>query len=151
MIIDSLVNLKKYKKLIPDIEVITQYLNNTDLSQISQGEHKISPTIRCLVSEYIADKESTSLQELHKKEIDLQIIIKGKERFSSSISVGKIIKPFDGIHDVAFQASIDQIVFEADNTMFVIFFPYEPHYCSLLTKEGKSNVKKCVFKILYTQ
>jgi YhcH/YjgK/YiaL family protein len=82
MIIDTIENLKLYKSLSHNMTIAINYLITSDLNNLKIGKHEIAKDdIFVLMSEYNTKDEIDCKTETHKKYIDIQIMLKGEEKF----------------------------------------------------------------------
>lgn len=148
MIIDSLNNLQLYKGIISCIPKIMEILREEDLIKKDTGCYTTSdPNCRYVISEYNTVPKKPF--EIHKKEIDLHIVLIGKEKVClSDRSAGEKAYVYDKENDSSIVFSSNFCKYIADDTNFGIFFPGEPHAPGLMINT-QQKIKKVVFKILY--
>ena len=124
------------------------YLKNTDLTTIKAGKYVIVPDKVTVSVTYDSTKnfDKTSW-ESHRKFIDIQYIISGKEKIGvSPVSAATVIKPYDEKRDVAnYQAEGTYYVSEPGK--FFIFFPGDAHRPNITTNNNLPD-KKIVIKVL---
>lgn len=124
MIVDKLSNAKQYYKLDFRIEKAFKYIINTDLSQIKEGKYKIDgDDIFAVVSEYETKKIEKGLWEAHRKYIDIQYIISGKEKIGyACIEDMKSSIDYDEKNDILFVKGQGDYITVNEGT-FVLFTP----------------------------
>ncbi len=150
MIIDSIDNMYRYIGAVPQLSTVIETLRRVDFSTLPVGQYKTAnPLVRYNVMEFDIDSTEPVKQEIHEKEIDVQIDISGAERFVTSFREGEVTEAYDGERDAAFQKVDERVVFTGDPGMFAIFFPGEPHTSLLRVGEKNYHLKKCVFKLIY--
>lgn len=148
MIFDHLTNIHAYKGLSPDI-----YEGLCFLQQVSPdlvpGTYQISPRVKAMVSEYETKVKNEVGYEAHRKNIDIQYLLKGEERVAClPIEKLKETKPYSEEKDAAFfTASIQPIEMTLGDGYFAIFFPQDGHMPQLSVDEPKM-VKKVVVKVV---
>jgi YhcH/YjgK/YiaL family protein len=125
------------------------FLRESDLHTLELKKYELDGTdLYAPVSEYITKNEENARYEAHKKYIDVQYVISGKELIGiAPVSLQKeIIEPYNDQKDVMF-VTVSQIInFKADSSKFFIFFPDDLHRPSL--KDGEnSHVRKVVVKV----
>lgn len=149
MIIDSLDNMYRYIGAIPQLGTVISTLKKVDLKTLPCGQYKTTnPQVRYNVFEYDANAIEAEKQEIHERDMDVQIDIYGEEGYLAAVGMGEVIEEYDSEKDAAFQKVDPRISFRGDSSLFTIFFPGEPHTASLKVGEGY-KIKKCVFKIIF--
>lgn len=142
--------LKEHQAQYPERWKATfEYLKNTDLSKLSPGEHKIiGREVYAIVSEYVPKEEAECNFEAHRKYIDFQYLISGKEKMGVT-TLDKVapIGEYDKKKDIIFFKPDAPAIYEvATPEVFYIFFPKDAHRPSIKDKDGVT-VKKIVIKI----
>ena len=148
MIYDKLDNIELYKGISDDIYAGLQYLRVID-ADIAVGTYEISPRAKAIVSEYETKAENTYGFEAHRKNIDIQYLVKGEEKISSlPLEYLKESKTYDENIDAAFyvERGIKPQELLLGNGFFAILFPQDGHMPQLCVNEPK-NVKKVVVKV----
>lgn len=80
MIIDSISNRQIYRGIGSGIERALDYLANTDFAALEDGKHEIDgDELFALVSTYDTEPESVRSFEAHRKYLDVQYILSGRE------------------------------------------------------------------------
>ncbi len=144
MIIDALINSKKYENLHKDFKLVFEYIKTHDLTQMECGRHEIRENEVFFNLQEYETKPSQKL-EAHKKYIDIQVVISGEEYMGyTNFDNTTISEAYDSEKDVMFlSGNVDKL--KADNKTFLIFYPEDAHMPAL----GDNNkVKKAIFKIL---
>ena len=147
MIYDNVNNIDFYKGLSDDIFESLSFLKQAN-ANYAIGEHWINPRVKVIVSEYETKINNEKCYEAHKRFIDIQYVLKGKERvFCLPIETMKEVKPYNCEKDAAFYLTEKQpqsmIIGEG---YFAIFFPQDGHMPQLCVDEPQV-VKKVVIKI----
>ena len=100
------------------------------------------------VSEYLSKNEETAKFEAHRKYVDIQYVIAGKELMNIApiTTVKEVLTPYDATKDIEF-IKVDKIInYKASPANFFIFFPSDAHRPGL--KDGvNSSVRKLVVKL----
>lgn len=150
MIIDKISNMYKYFGAVKELEVVYDTLTSNDFVAMAEGKYKTSnPKVRYNVFSYDTDGDVAKKTEYHMKEIDVQIIIKGQEKMKASSFINApVVQEYSDEIDAAFIESKPTVENLADNTMFALFFPGEPHATGM-EYGSKLNLKKVVFKVKY--
>lgn len=148
MIYDKLDNQELYKGISDDIYAGLQYLRFMD-ADIAVGTYQINPRVKAIVSEYETKTENTYGFEAHRKNIDIQYILKGEEKISSlPLEYLKETKTYSEEIDAAFyvEARVKPQVLFLGNGYFAIFFPQDGHMPQLCVNTP-GIVKKVVVKV----
>ena len=127
--------LKEHQAQYPERWKATfEYLKNTDLSKLSPGEHKIiGREVYAIVSEYVPKEEAECNFEAHRKYIDFQYLISGKEKMGVT-TLDKVapIGEYDEKKDIIFFKPDAPAIYEvATPEVFHIFFPKDAHRPSI--------------------
>lgn len=147
MIIDTLNNIDKYQE-IPDyaVKFTKQLLNDVGL-----GKHYLNEKEFVNIEEYIPKQLKDAKFESHKKYIDIQILLSGKERI--------YVRPVAGLTESIKYSEEKDIAFYSDpvenedfvtlnGSNFVMLFPHEAHAPQVAISESNNKVKKVVVKLL---
>jgi YhcH/YjgK/YiaL family protein len=125
------------------------FLKNTDLTKLDLKRYDIDgDKLFATVSEYISKNEETTNFEAHRKYIDIQYVISGKEviNIAPLTSVEEVITPYDETKDIEFVTVSKIVSYKASPSNFFIFFPGDTHRPGL--KDGvNSPVRKVVIKV----
>lgn len=147
MIIGKLKDIGQYKGISSNLDNAIDYIVNTDLSALENGKSEIDgDRIKLIKDEYVARDFSDCYFEGHRKYIDIQIVLKGKEYFGYSdikslqsgveYNVEKDLEKFVGDLETKYLMS--------DNS-FAIVFPEDIHMPKIKINDEK--VEKLVFKV----
>ena len=147
MIYDHLTNLNTYKGLSPDIYEGLLFLQQAS-PDLAPGTYQINPRVKAIVSEYETKVKNEVGYEAHRKNIDIQYLLKGEERVAClSLEKLKETKPYSEEKDaVFFTASVQPIEMTLGGGYFAIFFPQDGHMPQLSVDKPKM-VKKVVVKV----
>lgn len=148
MIFDHLDNIETYKGLSPDIYEGLLFLKQTT-PDIAVGTYQIKSHVNAIVSEYETKALNKHGFEAHKKNIDIQYLLKGEERIDCH-PVDKLTEtvPYNDEKDAAFYAAENVKAQEMTigNGYFAIFYPQDGHMPQLCISEPMV-VKKVVIKV----
>lgn len=124
------------------------FLRDSDLLNMAPGKHPIDGNnVYASVTEGPAKDFQNTKCETHVKYIDIQYVIKGKEKMGVSPAAEvATITPYDSTKDVAFHDCKESKFFEAVPGTFFIFFPSDAHRPGIKA-DGFDIVKKIVIKI----
>ncbi len=126
-----------------------KFLKNNDLSKLELRRYDIDGNnLFATVSEYISKNEETTKFEAHRKYIDIQYVISGKEimNIAPITTVKEVLTPYDITKDIEFVTVTKVVNYNASSSNFFIFFPGDAHRPGL--KDGlNSLVRKVVIKL----
>lgn len=147
MIYDHLTNLNTYKGLSPEIYEGLLFLKQAS-TDLAPGTYQINPRVKAIVSEYETKVKNEVGYEAHRKNIDIQYLLKGEERVAClPVEKLKETKPYSEEKDAAFfTASVQPIEMTLGDGFFAIFFPQDGHMPQLSVDKPKM-VKKVVVKV----
>lgn len=147
MIFDHLTYISTYKGLSPDIYSGLRFLQQAS-PDLAPGTYQISPRVKAIVSEYETKVKNEVGYEAHRKNIDIQYLLKGEERVAClPVEKLKETKPYSEEKDAAFfTASIQPIEMTLGGGYFAIFFPQDGHMPQLCVGKPE-KVKKVVIKV----
>lgn len=149
MIFDHLSNISLYKGLSNDIYVGLAYLQQVK-PDIELGVYQLTPRVKAIVSEYKTKVKNEVGFEAHRKNIDIQYLLKGEERIAC-MPIEKLTEtePYSEEKDAAFYAAegVAAQTMTIGNGYFAIFFPQDGHMPQLCVDEPQM-VKKVVVKVV---
>lgn len=146
MVYDSLCNFKKYISLNANFNDVAEFLQQNNINELADSKYNINANTFALISEYNTKDISESFIEYHKKYIDIQIVLKGKEKlgycdFESSKSL-----TFDDEKDFGKLEGVQDFI-KLEYPKFAILFPFEGHTPQLNFFDSSEYVKKMVIKV----
>lgn len=130
---------------------VFQFIKTHDLDTMALGKYPIAgDQAFATVSNNALKEEDQTKWESHRNYIDLQYIIKGKERIGMApVATATVVKPYDPAKDVANYTS-DGKYYVAEPGTFYLFFPPDAHRPN--GKVGsEDSTKKLVIKIHVAQ
>ena len=149
MIIDQISEMHSYIPTLPALKTVIEILASGKLETQTLGSYKTDdPRVRYNLFTYKTISHEAKEYEIHQKETDVQILIKGFERMD--IASRKDLEttcPYDEAKDAFMAKGKKLLSYHAKNDTFAVFFPGEPHAPNLIEKES-NQVVKVVFKIL---
>jgi YhcH/YjgK/YiaL family protein len=126
-----------------------KFFKNNDLSKLEVKRYDIDgDNLFATVSEYLSKNEESANFEAHRKYIDIQYVVSGKEimNIAPLSSQKEIIVPYDNTKDIEFLTVAKVVDYKATPSNFFIFFPCDAHRPGL--KDGvNSPVRKVVIKL----
>ncbi|MBK1809948.1 YhcH/YjgK/YiaL family protein [Clostridium sp. YIM B02505] len=148
MIIDKLENGQDYFGLGEKIKKALEYLENTDVSNLTPGKYHIeNDEIFAMVSEYDTKSVEGALWEAHKRYIDIQYMVKGTEKMGyTNVENIETTVDYDVEKDILFGTAQGDFV-TVEEGMFIIFKPQDGHMPSI-SVEKSETVKKVVVKVV---
>ena len=146
MIADRIKNAHFYKGVGRGIETALDFLQDTDFVNISPGKYQFDDEIFYIIAEYKSKPFEEAKFEAHRKYIDLQYVVSGREAIGyRHISLLEEIVPYNEEKDIILYAGDpDMIKLEAGN--FMLLFPEDGHKPGV-SIVGSEAVKKVVVKI----
>ncbi len=125
------------------------FLRDHDLSSLELKKYEIDGTdLYAPLSEYMSKNEEDARYEAHRKYIDIQYVVSGKELIGiAPISQQKdILEPYSEEKDIMFMTVNQGTNYQALPDRFFIFFPDDLHRPGL--KDGENSpVRKMVVKV----
>ncbi|MGN6396980.1 MAG: YhcH/YjgK/YiaL family protein [Mucilaginibacter sp.] len=127
------------------------FLKTTNLDTLRAGKHPVDgDNAYASVTEAPSKELDKASWESHKKYIDLQYVIKGKERIDvANAGTATVIKPYDAAKDVA-NYTATGTSYTAEPGVFFLFFPQNAHRPNIKVP-GYDTVKKLVIKIKFAE
>ncbi len=140
--------VKHYKKHPQRWQKVFKFIHDNDLSSLPLGQQTLGDDVKINVQEYTTRAPGTELLEGHKKYIDLQYVVSGRELhgYAKVQDIAETVNPYSQEKDVALYKVpfITYHVIGANH--FTIFFPDDIHLTNIQYGE-KESVRKVVFKI----
>ncbi len=128
-----------------------KYLKETDLKAVPPGKYPLDgDSVYVSVTEGPDKDFDQTGWESHRKMIDIQYIVSGKEKIGvSPLSKTTVIKEYDDKRDVANYTAKGKFYVAEPGVMY-IFFPNDAHRPSIKV-DGFDTVKKVVIKVRYSK
>jgi YhcH/YjgK/YiaL family protein len=125
------------------------FIKNSDLSKLAAGRYDIDgDNLYASVMEYTTKNEDAADFEAHRKYIDIQYMISGKEimNIAPLETVTEVLIPYDPAKDIEFMRVKAITGYKADSTNFFLFFPGDAHRPGM--KDGdNAAIRKIVIKV----
>ena len=147
MVYDKIDNLETYKGLSEDIYEGLKFLQQAT-PDIENGVHVINPRVKAIVSEYETKAVNENGYEAHRKFIDIQFLLKGKEK-NCCLPIEKLkeTKAYSEEKDAAFYEAVVPVQeLVLGDGYFAIYFPQDGHLPGLCVANDEI-VKKVVIKV----
>lgn len=147
MIYDEIKNIGRYRGQSVWLDKAIDFLEKTDLKSLPMGRKEIDGNKVFLnVMEANAKREDELNFEIHKKYMDIQIDIEGKEGIQIGFDIQKVIETYSEDRDIGMVHCDESIMCNLGKDKFIICMPEEPHKPGIATGEN-TYLKKCVFKV----
>ena len=144
MIIDKIENAKLYYPLHPKFKEAFEALKN---DSFSLGKNVIDEDLYVNYEEYKTYSITERRFEAHKKYIDIQFVLEGREKMGvSDISETSVLEEYDENRDVMFLSASEPNFINVKKGFFIIFYPNDAHMPCLMVEKAE-YVKKLVSKI----
>lgn len=149
MIIDKLENIGDYDSISDKLMIGFDFLLNNKLEELPDGKHSIDGnSIYALLSTYVTQKETEKLFEAHKKYIDIQYIISGRETIYWSLIENLTSNgEYSEQKDIVFLEGENITGLPMIKNYFCIFFPQDAHKPGCILGRPE-KVRKAVVKVL---
>ena len=150
MIFDNIRNCEIYYGVNSKFEKAFKFIKKAIEEKAEVGKYEIDgDEIYAFVQSYESRLKEGCIFEGHKKYIDIQYVIEGREMLGViDISKSEIKDEYKEEHDAAFYSRNDAssycIAKEGD---FCIFYPHDIHSPGVACNNVPSNVKKIVVKV----
>lgn len=147
MILDSIENFNNYLCIHQDFADAAGFIGGKDLAELPAGKYEIGNNgAFASVSEYETKEISQCFIECHRKYIDIQIILTGREKIG--VCNKKDCAEEAYIEDRDFQKLHGEVGFiNLTPGLFVIFFPHDGHMPQARYADKAEPVKKLVIKV----
>lgn len=147
MILDTLKNKEQYVMLHPRFKQVFDFIDSNNIAAMEPGRYDIDGDDIFLSVQELDLKPTTEARlELHRKYIDIQLLLCGKEELFGWSEKGDCLMseaPFDEQKDIEFFTDVPQCFYSLKVGQFTILYPEDGHAPML----GEGRVKKCIFKI----
>jgi YhcH/YjgK/YiaL family protein len=125
------------------------FLKDNDLTKLELKRYDLDgDNLYVMVSEYNTKNPENARYEAHRKYIDIQYVVSGRELIGIAPLASKdsILQEYDATKDIEFLSVKKGITVQATPTKFFVFFPEEAHMPGL-KEETNAPVRKAVVKI----
>ena len=145
MLVSSISNCENILKFFPQLDIVFDYIVKNINNKTLDGKYNITKDIYATVQTCQPKPKKEQVLEKHKKYIDLQYVVSGKEKIGWKFfdKKFKVLKRYSTKNDISFYSNNPDTYINLKKGEFVIFFPEDTHapLCCLKT------VKKCIVKI----
>lgn len=141
----------QYKKNSASWDKAFAFLKSTNFDTISPGKYFIDgQSVFATVTQAPSKKFENAAWESHRRYVDLQLVINGKEKIGvAPVATATVIKPYDPSKDIAYYATEGNYYLATPGTFF-LFFPTDAHRPNIQV-EGYDVVKKLVIKVAFEE
>lgn len=144
MIIDQLENINNYKKLIPNLDIGLNAIQNIENKPVERYEFDGG---YFMIQEGITKPMEEGLFESHKKYIDIQIVVKGKEEIAwMPLSELTAVQSYDEKLDKQKFTGLHVHHMTITEGMFWIAFPWDGHQ-AISNLNEENDYRKIVLKL----
>lgn len=146
MIIGKIKDLKTYLGISKEIDQAIDYINNTDLLALEVGKYVLNENVIINRQRYVGNEHMDA--ENHNEHLDIQIVLKGKEKVGYADISNNSLKvkiPYNEVKDVTKYDVEDESFFILEDGGFVLVFPEDIHRPGL--KVDEEIIEKVVVKI----
>lgn len=145
MLLSSIKNCQNILKFFPQMSIVFDFINKNISAKTADGKYDITKNVYAVVQTCLPKPEKERLLEKHKKYVDLQYVISGKETIGWKFfdKNFKVLKKYDSKKDIAFYCDKPDTFINLKKGDFSIFFPEDTHAPLCCEKP----VKKCIVKI----
>ena len=148
MIKDKLENAQTYYGISENLKKGFEWIKNNDLKTLPDGKYEIEDeNIFANVQSY--DTKDTAPYEGHRKYIDIQYMIRGREKVGiTDYTNCSTIEEYNEDKYIEFLKNNTSDFYEIlEEGNFLVFFPQDAHQPAL-NPDNKLNVKKVIVKVM---
>lgn len=146
MIHDTLNNAERYLSLHPLFPQAFEFMRNTDLHALENGIHVIiEKQLFAIVEEVNARVREAAKLECHRKHIDIQLVLEGRDEmgWKPLADCQAPVADFNIEKDIQFFTDPIDTWAATHANEFCIFFPQDAHAPLV----GSGKIRKIVFKV----
>lgn len=151
MIFDKIENADTYSGISQRLTKALETLKDQSILQKEDGKYEIDgDNIFCIVQRYRTKPPEKGKLEAHKKYIDVQYIVKGREIINHCFAPGslEIEQPYDEKGDKMFFKPPEKMIpVSLSEGTFGIYFPPHDAHMACIQDDGPSDVHKIVVKV----
>jgi YhcH/YjgK/YiaL family protein len=146
MITDHISHADTYAPLGAAFTQAFAFLRRNDLAALPAGTHELDGRrLYALVQDYQSKRPEDGKWEVHRKYIDLQFVLSGRERFGYAQAGRMAQDPYDDAKDIAFLKG-EGTFLDLHAGDFVVVWPGEAHMPGMAAG-AQAAVRKIVVKI----
>lgn len=150
MIYDQIANIERYRGLQKGIDVLIDWLKDNDYKALPVGRTDIlGDKVFANVQEPTTREVSEARFESHRRYMDLQVDVEGREAFRVGQGAVTNRTEFDEANDIDFCDTEGYVQGDLDDDRFVVYMVGEPHMPNVaFPGDGKRAIKKICFKVI---
>ncbi len=139
---------KYYSQLNKTLKAALERLSEYDFINMKDGRYEDKDNCYMNVQTLVTKQKEHQKWEAHRKYIDIQYVIKGKERmgFGKKEDFTKVLIPYDKEKDIEFLDGDKYDYIDVKEGEFVIFFPEDIH-APMLSVDKDIAIKKVIIKV----
>lgn len=150
MLLGDLSRADYAKSLPPVFARLCAKLKDLDLANLPLGWQDLEPNIRMNVMEFETSEAVGKQAEMHRKFIDIQLLIAGEEMIEYGLAQPNLALYDDYREEEDYQLTPqiedkNEVVLKPN--MFAIFLPYEPHKPGNCVSGNPKSLRKLVVKV----
>lgn len=150
MLLGDLSRADYAKSLPPVFARLCAKLKDLDLANLPLGWQDLEPNIRMNVMEFETSEAGGKQAEMHRKFIDIQLLIAGEEMIEYGLAQPNLALYDDYREEEDYQLTPqiedkNEVVLKPN--MFAIFLPYEPHKPGNCVNHNPKSLRKLVVKV----
>lgn len=151
MVIDQLSNAAQYYHLGKGIQQALQFLEGRTWEQMKNGKYEIDgQQVFAVIQEYDTKDPQNEQLESHRKYIDVQYVVSGKERMGHALLNNQTLTTdYDSETDFLLYKEAPSYFSLITANMFTIFYPTDLHMPCIMVEEPE-HVRKIVIKVAVT-
>lgn len=140
------------KSLAPIFVKCCEKLKTLDLAHLEEGTQELIEGINMNVMSFETTLPETKKAEMHRKFIDIQLLISGEEMIEYSVAQPNLAKYDEYRDEDDYQLMLTEMLEDKNElvlkpNMFVIFLPYEQHKPGNAVNGKCQKLKKLVVKV----
>ncbi|MBT3279176.1 MAG: YhcH/YjgK/YiaL family protein [Phycisphaerales bacterium] len=148
MIYDTIDHAALYAPICDALKTILDFAAGVTAST-ETGKHELGDGLFAMVGRYATEPAEERLFESHRKYIDVQIVVEGRERLDvAPLAVAVENDPYDAESDCAFYHAPAEFTTQValQEGAFIVLYPHDAHKPNC-TLEEIENITKVVGKI----
>jgi biofilm protein TabA len=148
MILDIISNRGRYGGIGEGIDKALEYLGTTDFTDLEDGRHDIDgDDIYALLFSYDTEPESARSFEAHRKYIDVQYLLSGREIIHwAALQELEPAGQYSAEKDIVFLSGDSRARLQLTPGTFALFYPEDAHKPNCAW-DGPKTVRKVVVKV----
>ena len=147
MIVDDMNNISSYLSVSKRMTQALNFIQNNDLLKLSPGKHEIDGAnlYAIVISEHGHKKDEVKL-EIHKRYLDIQIVLNGNELmgWKPTVMCKSPVSEYNSEKDIQFFYDPIDVWLSVSAGWFAIFLPQDAHAPMV----SPSTVHKVIVKVL---